>query len=266
MKKNSFISYFRTFFRVLEFYLFDFFEKQTVMKKFSSSNTFLKISEGVVLDGPFKGMIYPKNESFGSAFYPKILGTYEKELSLLISSILKSDYDLVLDVGCAEGYYAIGLAKYGDFKKVFAYDIEEKARNLCHNMAEVNGVSNKVTISGLFNLDEYKRVLEMFPDSKVLIILDTEGFEKVLLDQEFKKALKNTDFLIEMHDYIDIEITDVVSNFFTNKEINKIYSISDFQKALEYQSEFLKDLDFKTKYNVLAEGRPEQMKWYFIKN
>jgi len=172
MQKTSFITYFRTFFRVLEFYIFDYFEKQSILKNFSQTKIHKLISEGVVLDGPFKGMKYPKNESFGSAFLPKILGTYEKEISSLVQSLLNSNYDIVLDVGCAEGYYAVGFAKFGKARKVFAYDIQEKARKLCSEMA---------------------------------------------------------------------------------------------QKGLEYQSEFLLDLDFKTKYYVLAEGRPEQMKWYFVR-
>lgn len=265
MQKTSFITYFRTFFRVLEFYIFDYFEKQSILKNFSQTKIHKLISNGVVLDGPFKGMKYPKNESFGSAFLPKILGTYEKEISSLVQSLLNSNYDIVLDVGCAEGYYAVGFAKFGKAKKVFAYDIQEKARKLCSDMALANNVAGKLKVQGLFDINEYLRILKEFPNSKILLILDTEGFEKILLNQEFRKILEKTDFLIEMHDFIDTEITDIVSEFFDKKEITKIFSLSDFQKGLEYQSEFLLDLDFKTKYYVLAEGRPEQMKWYFVR-
>jgi len=91
MKKPSNINYFRTLFRVLEFYIFDYLEKNSILKNFSQTKTFKLISEGIVLDGPFKGMIYPKNESFGSAFFPKILGTYEKEISSVIDDLLVSD-------------------------------------------------------------------------------------------------------------------------------------------------------------------------------
>jgi len=266
MKKPSNINYFRTLFRVLEFYIFDYLEKNSILKNFSQTKTFKLISEGIVLDGPFKGMIYPKNESFGSAFFPKILGTYEKEISSVIDDLLDSDYDLILDVGCAEGYYAVGFARFGKAKKIYAYDIQEKARKLCSEMALANNVSDKLEVQSLFDINEYQRILKEFPNSKILLILDTEGFEKILLNQEFRKILQNTDFLIEMHDFIDIEITDIVSKFFDQKEITKIFSLSDFQKGLEYQSEFLTDLDFKTKYYVLAEGRPEQMKWYFVRS
>jgi hypothetical protein len=266
MKKTPFITFFKTLFRVIEFYLFEFFAKKRTLKQFYESSLYKKISKGVVLDGPFKGMRYPTNQSFGSAFYPKILGTYEKELELLISNLLVDKYDLVIDVGCAEGYYAVGFAKFSKAQKVFAYDIEEKARELCSEMVKINNVSDKVVVSNFFDFEEYQKILNEFPKSRILIILDIEGYEKIILDTKFKNIIINTDFLIEMHDYLDLEITESVNSFFEGKKITKIFSLSDFQKAIEYNSELLQNLDFKTKYYLLSEGRPEQMKWYLVRN
>jgi hypothetical protein len=265
MKRKPFINYFKSLFRTLEYYLFDFFSKKNTLKNFYETELYQKICNGVVLDGPFRGMVYPENQSFGSAFYPKILGTYEKELELIITNLLEDNYDLIVDVGCAEGYYVVGFAKFSKAKKVFAYDIEEKARELCSEMVKINDVSDKVVVSSLFDLKEYQRIIDEFPNTKILVILDTEGYEKIILNSDFKSSLKNTDFLVEMHDFIDSEITNAVTKFFYGKKITKIFSISDFQKALEYNTELIQNLDFQTKYYILAEGRPEQMKWYFVK-
>lgn len=65
---------------------------------------------GVILSGPFKGLMYPR-ESVGSAWAPKLLGTYESELSPTIERIVSGGYRSVVDIGAAEGYYAVGLAK-----------------------------------------------------------------------------------------------------------------------------------------------------------
>ncbi len=41
-----------------------------------------------VLHGPFVGMKYPGTEAAGSAFIPKLLGSYEKELHPLLERLL----------------------------------------------------------------------------------------------------------------------------------------------------------------------------------
>src|SRR5947207_15823212 len=58
-----------------------------------------------ILEGPFQGLIYG-DRSFGSMYWPKLLGTYEKELSACFTAHNLCQYDLFLNLGCAEGYYA----------------------------------------------------------------------------------------------------------------------------------------------------------------
>ena len=42
---------------------------------------------------------------------PKLLGTYEQPIVKWIEDIISNPrYDLIVDVGCAEGYYAAGFA------------------------------------------------------------------------------------------------------------------------------------------------------------
>lgn len=65
----------------------------------------------VVKSGPFRGLQYIVAESICSALVPKLLGSYESELHETLERLLCNDYDLVLDIGCAEGFYAVGIAK-----------------------------------------------------------------------------------------------------------------------------------------------------------
>ena len=61
--------------------------------------------------------------------FSKLLGFYEKELQKVIKNLIKRDCEIVVDVGCAEGYYTVGLARVFKDKetKVLAYDINKKA-------------------------------------------------------------------------------------------------------------------------------------------
>jgi hypothetical protein len=63
-----------------------------------------------VLHGPFEGMIYPATSLHDRNSVPKILGSYECELHDVIDSALRKKYYLAIDVGSAEGYYAVGFA------------------------------------------------------------------------------------------------------------------------------------------------------------
>src|SRR5207302_964150 len=62
-----------------------------------------------VNSGPFKGMLYI-GTAFCSAYIPKLIGTYERELTNIVEEICARMPPLIVDVGAAEGYYAIGFA------------------------------------------------------------------------------------------------------------------------------------------------------------
>src|SRR4051812_22623153 len=82
---------------------------------------------GWVLSGPFEGMHY-SDRSVGSAFFPKVLGTYERELHERIRACFQMGVRTVIDVGAAEGYYAVGLAMRIPGVQVVAFETEEAGR------------------------------------------------------------------------------------------------------------------------------------------
>src|SRR5437763_947178 len=53
--------------------------------------------------GPFAGMRFV-NDAVGSAYIPKLLGTYENELVAQVERICSLKPDLIIDIGAAEGY------------------------------------------------------------------------------------------------------------------------------------------------------------------
>jgi hypothetical protein len=53
-------------------------------------------------------MRYAQVRATCSSVLSKLLGTYESELHPVLHEILIKPYELIVDVGSAEGYYAIG--------------------------------------------------------------------------------------------------------------------------------------------------------------
>lgn len=233
-------------------------ERQAYTNKKAANWTYL-FESLTVQNGPFKGMRYPRHDSFGSMLYPKLLGSYEKELWETMEIIKSTSYSEIIDIGCAEGYYAIGLALKSTNTKIYAYDSAERARELCSEMAELNGVKDKVFIRAGLSPEG----LAAFPFSgKNLIICDCEGYEKVLFNSSNISKLQKSDILIETHDMIDMEISRYLKKLFSpTHTIQSVFSVDDIQKAITYEFDELNTLDLMSRKKILAEERGAIMEW-----
>jgi hypothetical protein len=158
-------------------------------------NTF-RVRNGVeVLSGPFKGLRYATYATEG-AMMPRLLGAYECELHPHILRFAAEGVDCVIDVGCAEGYYAVGLARLMPDATVYAYDIQEAARDCCRINAEENGVADRVVIQGEFSPQDF----QAFAGRKTLVIVDCEGAEDDLLRPDLSPALSGMRLIVETHE------------------------------------------------------------------
>jgi len=215
-----------------------------------------------VLYGPFKGMIYPEFRSFGSSLVSKILGCYEKELHPLLERIKNNDYSSVVDIGCAEGYYAVGLAKIFPSAKIFAFDTNADALDFCQKMAKANSVEDRLETGGGCSTETLKN---LNLGKRALVVCDCEGFEKELFNENLAQFLSDHDILVEVHDYIDIEIsTNLRQVFSKTHDIFSIQSIDDIQKALTYDCSELNGYCLADRKMLLAEFRPAIMEWFFL--
>lgn len=217
----------------------------------------------VVKNGSFKGLKYPSYTSFCSAIYPKIIGSYEDELSLTIEEFCNQNYSEIIDIGSADGYYAIGFALRQPNAKVYAYDIDEFANAFCNEMSILNNVSNNVNIESLCSAD----TLNNFKfTGKGLIISDCEGYEMQLFNATNIKNLINCDILIEIHDFIDANISAYLLDLFKDThEITIIKSIDDTTKSRTYNFIETMNLNITLRRKIFAEGRPGLMEWIILR-
>lgn len=159
------------------------------------ANTFLQLEGARIFGGPFAGMEYLTKATEG-ALMPRLLGTYESELHPHLTAFAAEGLDCVVDVGCAEGYYAVGLARLMPDTQVFAHDISEVARGYCAELAARNAVSDRVIIGGEFKPEDFER----FAGRRVLVMLDAEGAEVDILQPERSPALAGMNLIVETHD------------------------------------------------------------------
>jgi hypothetical protein len=149
----------------------------------------------VIAHGPFAGMTYAVAASEGS--YPaRLLGCYEASLAPVIEQIIARAYPLVIDVGSAEGYSAVGLARRMPGTTVWARDASDRAQALCRDLAAQNGVSDRVQVGGLMTPADFA----VCAAQPTVIICDIEGAEGELLDPAAAPGLARADILVEVHE------------------------------------------------------------------
>lgn len=148
-----------------------------------------------VLAGPFAGMTYVEGATEG-ALTPRLLGTYESELHPHLEVFARQGADCVIDVGCAEGYYAVGLARMFPEATVYAFDRDPWALEMCPKMARLNGVEDRVVVEGLFTPERF----QAFAGRNCLVIMDVEGAEDQLLRPDLAPALGQMRLIVETHE------------------------------------------------------------------
>ena len=152
-----------------------------------------------VLSGPFQGLQYIA-ESVGSVHFPKLLGTYERELWPQVEGLIAYAPDALINVGAGEGYYAIGIARRLVNVRVVAFEADARGRNLIGQVAALNKVQARVEIRGTCTPADLAAALR--DARRPALVIDAEGAEGELLDPVGVPDLARTAVLVEVHDFI----------------------------------------------------------------
>ena len=189
-------------------------------------NTVIGQNGTTIPAGPFKDMIYNVPASEGGRV-PRLLGIYEKTLAPVIEEIIKAAPPLIIDVGCAEGYYAIGLARRLPNSIVWARDTNETAQERAVELAKTNYVSNRVKVGGKLTHADF----DICRAQDTTIICDVEGAEDALLDPDRAKGLRRANILVEVHENMIPGLTERIAGRFAEthhiKELGRAFSSDD---------------------------------------
>jgi precorrin-6B methylase 2 len=182
-----------------------------------------------ILSGKFKNIQFFKNVR-GSEFKPKYFGTYEDELNIYFDLFSGST---LIDIGCDDGYYSIGLFMNNFVSKVYAFEynrlsINNFKRNLVlNNLTTSNILLVENFVSDFSSLSYYLNNKENF-----LIKCDIQGSEYSLFSENMIENLSsfNCSFIIETHlkeeDELKLIMLFEKYSFFVkivNRKINKQY-------------------------------------------
>lgn len=215
---------------------------------------------GKVQTGPFKDMIVTPKTMWGDGdTVGKILGLYENELHEFIEHAIVSKPDAVINVGCAEGYYSVGLAKRLPHTPVLAVDMDARSESAVKNNCAANKIKNVSTLTQCVDTAWLQHYCEN--QKQPLLVFDCEGAELDLLDPVRVPALAHCSMLVESHDCITAGITHSLVERFKHTHTIKLQE----QTAKDpYQFDFLKVLSDCDKWALVHEGRPSTMTWLYM--
>jgi SAM-dependent methyltransferase len=166
---------------------------------------------GKIMRGLFQGMRLHPARSWGFDQYTVLSGHYEQELQPIVARAVAQGYPCYIDIGCANGLYAVGLAIKAPGSAVVAYDLDPEARKVTRMNAELNEVAKSIDIRVEANWVDLSQVIGHH--GSAFVICDIEGGEVDLIDPSACPSLLNTDLLIELHGDI-VQLADLFSQRF----------------------------------------------------
>jgi len=172
-------------------------------------NTLLQQQGTVVMQGPLQGLDFLQQSAEG-CHIAKLLGCYEQPLQPFIEEAINAQYPTILNIGCAEGYYAVGMARRMMNTRVLAYDLNPTAQTTCAELAAKNGVTDRVEVGALFKPADFGA----YAGQRVLVLCDIEGAEAELLNPQAAPALAGMDLIVESHECLKPGITQALIDRF----------------------------------------------------
>lgn len=215
-----------------------------------------------VAAGPFAGMRYIEHAA-GSAYIPKLLGMYERELNSCVEEICARKPALIVDIGAAEGYFAVGLAVRNPQAKVIGYEMANQSREYLKEMAILNVVAGRLTIRGKCEPADLAAALA--DDPAPVVVCDVEGYEQQLLDPEAVPALEKAAILVELHDFIIPHITETLQQRFRHThDIVHIWQEPRSRKEFPWKTWYTRLMPGSYLDWAVSEWRPVRMAWLWM--
>lgn len=207
--------------------------------------------EGVVRAGPFAGMRSLTSMEDG-CIVPKLLGCYEEEIHQWVELLIGRRPGLVIDVGCASGWYTTGFAVRLPEARVMGFDLDPGALARAGELARLNQVSDRIELRAERLTPQTLGAL--VEPGRTLIFMDIDGPEIDVLSPELSPRLLDADVLVEFHDHFDPSISStIVARFADTHRIMRTYASgrdpSHYRELDQFRTRWVREA-------AVAERRP----------
>jgi len=207
--------------------------------------------------GPFTGLRLAPSFLWGDAnIGAVVLGCYEQQLHGVVEELIAADPDLVVNVGSAEGVYAIGLARRLPKAHVVAVDVEPDAEEAIRANAELNSVGDRVRFALAWGPSQLEAALALA--ERPAVVFDCEGCEFELLDPVKVPSLGRARLLVEVHEQAHPGATETLRSRLD--PTHRVVEVTETGRN-PHEYDVLRPMDSIDKWLVVCEGRGPTQTW-----
>lgn len=221
--------------------------------------------KGRVGYGPFKGVFVSWQKCWSlDDIGNMLLGLYEKEVTDILVSV-KGKYKTLVDLGAADGYYAVGCLRNNIYKQAYCYELSTEGRRNIMDNAKLNHVSSKVQIFGLATIDFYRDLQNLGVNlSDCVILCDIEGGEFDLFRENTLKQLRSSVVIIEIHDWHENGKSKYERLKKHAEKYFKVFEVTTGKRDLSVFPE-IREMRDNDRWLLVSEGRHYLQTWLVLK-
>ena len=224
-------------------------------RKFENSIKLYDDNKNLILSGPYKDTKFSRDNFWGIGdLGAKIVGVYELEVqNKLIEIVNKFKIENFINVGAAEGYHAVGLAKKTGIQNFILYECDTKGQEILKRNIALNNINKNITIKGEAKIDN------------LLKLKNEINLNKTLFLNEVLNELKNSYLIIENHSFLMNGINQKTYEKFVNN-LNQVFNLEKIHNSYRniYNIDKLKEFSEDEIMLLCSEGRPRLMEWFVL--
>ena len=216
----------------------------------------------IIKHGPFKGMHY--NIDSNKNTFQKLLGSYEKEIQIVIEYLIKLKPKIIINIGTEDGYYSIGMGFKLQTSNVLIFENDNNHISSCYKLARENNILNKIKI---YNKDEINKITKNLNIivSDPIFICDYGREEQIFFNKNLFSKFRQSFFIIKIHDNTFYDIGKLlISSFQETHDYKEISSITNYEKVSKYNYKEILHFDFSEKLLLLSENNDKYKRWFYI--
>jgi predicted O-methyltransferase YrrM len=189
----------------------------------------------------------------------KIIGAYEQELYPLVERLVKTkSYRTIYNVGAAEGFYSVGLARLFPQARIHSFESETKKQRFCELFAGINEVADRIETHGTCTAEN---LAALKPEGPALVWMDIDTGERPVLNPAKVPRLRQADVFVVLHDCLEAGLSDLNRSRFTATHRIERLTLRgrDYDKYNELQN-----LSFVEINAMVEEDRKGLHDWFFM--
>jgi hypothetical protein len=212
--------------------------------------------------GPFKGLKLAAETWWvgGIDRSSMLLGLYEREVMESLADVPHS-HRTFIDLGAADGYFGIGVLINRMFDKSYCFEASPLGQEIIRANARLNGVADKVFVHGTATKD-FHLLISAEERSRAVLLVDIEGGEFDLLEEEQLLAWKDCIIIVEMHPHFVSDGAERMERF--KRSASRYFDVREITMTSRDLSQFPEIASFtdSDRWLICSEGRAWLMKWY----